>query len=54
MKKKPNPGSEEAIALGCECPVIDNGYGTGSYKSEGFIYSVGCPVHTDEMTHIIR
>lgn len=27
--KTPNPGSEEAIAAGCNCPVIDNHYGRG-------------------------
>lgn len=25
----PNPGSEEAIAAGCNCPVTDNHYGKG-------------------------
>ena len=24
-----NPGSDEAIAAGCTCPVIDNGHGRG-------------------------
>ena len=24
-----NPGSRAAIALGCKCPVIDNGHGKG-------------------------
>jgi hypothetical protein len=25
----PNPGSDEAIEMGCWCPVIDNGHGNG-------------------------
>lgn len=25
----PNPGSRDAIAQGCTCPVIDNHYGRG-------------------------
>jgi len=25
----PNPGSPEAIAQGCKCPVLDNGHGLG-------------------------
>lgn len=28
-KREPNPGSDEAIASGCTCPVIDNGHGRG-------------------------
>lgn len=27
--KTPKPGSEEAIAAGCNCPVVDNHYGRG-------------------------
>jgi len=30
-----NPGSREAIKEGCTCPVMDNGYGSGSgYRSD--------------------
>ena len=25
----PNPGSDEARAQGCECPILDNEYGRG-------------------------
>ena len=43
----PNPGSDEAIRLGCVCPVMDNGHGRGSYYGRGvFIYHEGCPVHS--------
>lgn len=27
--KVPTPGSDKAIELGCNCPVIDNHYGKG-------------------------
>ena len=44
--KEPNPGSDEALDLGCICPVLDNGHGKGSmYGKDVFIYTVGCPVH---------
>ena len=42
----PNPGSDEAIAAGCTCPVLDNAHGKGYYGKAGvFVYTVGCPVH---------
>jgi hypothetical protein len=41
---KPNPGSDEAIAMGCSCPRMDNGYGRGSYK-DGWVINLSCPVH---------
>lgn len=45
----PNPGSNEAIEMGCTCPVIDNGRGRGSMYGENiFIYTAGCPVHCPE------
>lgn len=45
----PNPGSHEAQAVGCKCPVIDNGRGAGAWISpQGepeFWISEDCPVH---------
>ena len=42
----PNPGSDEAIAIGCKCPVMDNGRGRGYMCVAGlFVYSAACPVH---------
>lgn len=44
----PNPGSEEAQALGCTCPVISNHYGRGFRQgdgSRGFWMVEDCPVH---------
>lgn len=45
----PNPGSWEALAKGCTCPVIDNHRGHGVPDGKGarlFWYTVGCPVHS--------
>ena len=54
MTSTPNPGSREARARGCQCPVIDNGHGKGYMggmkdRETGetvFVITVGCPVHT--------
>lgn len=48
--KTPNPGSNEALDLGCTCPVLDNhhGRGCGIKDLDGnvmFWYTNGCPVH---------
>ena len=49
------PGSDEAIAAGCTCPVIDNDYGRGcmgGVKDEQgrtvFVIRLDCPVHEEE------
>jgi len=40
----PNPGSDAARALGCRCPVLDNGHGQG--RGNGTFWIVqGCPIH---------
>lgn len=48
----PNPGTKEALDLGCTCPVMDNAHGKGiplpNKKGEivyCFWYSGDCPVH---------
>jgi hypothetical protein len=44
--RKPNPGSDEALAAGCKCPVIDNNYGQiPPFPPDGWYMIVGCPVH---------
>lgn len=40
MAATPNPGSDAARALGCICPVMDNGRGDGAFWSNG-----DCPLH---------
>lgn len=48
----PNPGSPEAKATGCACPVMDNCHGRGylgGVRSDGgtlvFVLTEGCPLH---------
>lgn len=42
----PNPGSDDALAAGCQCPVLDNGHGkTAPYPPDGWWIAAGCPVH---------
>lgn len=41
-----NPGSTEAIAAGCQCPVMDNNHGRFSpYPRDGWYINLECPVH---------
>ncbi len=45
-KPVPNPGTAEALAKGCICPVLDNSYGKGYMGQPGvYVYTVGCKVH---------
>lgn len=48
----PSPGSHEAVALGCLCARIDNGYGRGySTDSAGrplYWITGDCPIHGTE------
>ena len=45
--ERPNPGSNEAIAQGCTCPVLDNNYGKSApWPPDGWWMVEGCPVHT--------
>jgi hypothetical protein len=50
MSTTPNPGSDEAIKLGCTCPVEDNYHGDGIPSSVGPLFWMvnDCPVHGDE------
>jgi hypothetical protein len=44
------PGSDEAIAQGCTCPVLDNGRGRGAYQVDNqwaYWIAFGCPLHHD-------
>lgn len=40
----PNPGSVEALALGCRCPVMDNNHGKWPHW-RGWLINPACPVH---------
>ena len=45
---KPHPGSREAQAQGCTCPVLDNNFGEGmpdGHGGIGFDVYAGCPLH---------
>lgn len=45
----PNPGSPEAVKLGCRCPVLDNAHGKGYMGIEAlFVYSASCPIHNSD------
>jgi len=45
----PNPGSDEALAAGCRCPVLDNAHGRGAYREPDgtpqFWINSDCPLH---------
>jgi hypothetical protein len=42
----PNPGSDEALARGCLCAVLDNCHGRHApYPPDGWVITEGCPVH---------
>jgi hypothetical protein len=59
VTSNPTPGSDEAIAQGCTCPVLDNGRGRGAYQVDGkwqFWINADCPLHglatpSRDMTH---
>lgn len=45
--KKPNPGSDKALEMGCTCPILDNRHGLGAYNyPDGMFYiNTTCPIH---------
>jgi len=50
--RTPNPGSDEAVKLGCTCPVLDNAHGGGALgKPDQFWVTEGCPLHSTEENH---
>lgn len=52
----PKPGSAEAVARGCICPVHDNFHGEGVPYGAGRSFWIvgGCPVHWPPTPHQIR
>lgn len=57
MNTKPNPGSDEAVALGCKCPRMDNCYGKGGrivdnqlqFAHPQFVISGDCELHWNDI-----
>lgn len=46
--KIPNPGRDAALAMGCTCPMLDNGHGNEElWKIRGFWINSDCPLHGD-------
>lgn len=49
--RQPNPGSDEAQAGGCSCPVMDNNrgkwppYPATEERPEGWWMRMDCPMH---------
>jgi len=50
MDEIPNPGSDEALAQGCTCPVLDNAHGKGYFGGPDgtFVMNAECPLHGAE------
>ena len=45
----PNPGSDEALQLGCKCAVLDNNHGLyAPWPPDGWWITETCPVHRPE------
>lgn len=52
----PFPGSPDALARGCRCPSMDNGYGDPQLAHDrgGWWIAGDCPIHgvvSDEKAH---
>ena len=46
VPQRPNPGSDEALAQGCLCAVLDNCHGKfAPFPPDGWWITEGCPVH---------
>lgn len=49
LKLAGTPGSDDAKAAGCLCPVLDNARGRGAYidaeRGPQFWITEGCPLH---------
>ena len=44
--KPPSPGSDEALDMGCKCPVLDNAHGRGNPLYGGdFVINSECAMH---------
>lgn len=50
----PKPGSDDAVAQGCTCGVVDNGHGEGCWRFDEngkplFWCDADCPLHGNAM-----
>jgi hypothetical protein len=46
----PTPGSPEAVAKGCSCPIMDNGHGRGYMGQKNvFVISNVCSIHSSSL-----
>lgn len=46
MEEELKPGSSEAVAKGCSCPVLDNARGKGYMGQEGvYCINTDCVLH---------
>lgn len=50
MNSTPTPGSSEARARGCKCPVLDNNHGAGIGIEGCFVTRDDCPIHGEPET----
>lgn len=51
MSERPNPGSDEARAAGCICPVLDNNHGKfAPWPDDGWWINGDCSLHAEEFT----
>lgn len=54
-EKIPNAGSDEAIDLGCTCPIMDNEYGKGYMGMEDvFVFNAQCPLHGEALKEVFE
>ena len=54
-EKIPNAGSDEAIDLGCICPIMDNEYGKGYMGMEDvFVFNTQCPLHGEALKEVFE
>jgi hypothetical protein len=54
-EKTPNAGSDEAVDLGCTCPIMDNEYGKGYMGMEDvFVFNTQCPLHGEALKEVFE
>ena len=52
---KPNPGTDEALLMGCLCPVINNNRGRiPPFPPDSWWLTPGCPLHAPTEPRVRR